>query len=153
LIALLTQQIVWWHWVVLGLGLILVEMGTGTFIMLGFGLASIATGVAVWLFEPNFVGQIALWSVISVVTIALLFRYFKKEHSDTAGQSDHGLDTLGTVTEAIAQHGRGKVKFDKPVLGNTLWHATADEAIETGSRIAIKEVQGQLIKVTPYKEH
>jgi membrane protein implicated in regulation of membrane protease activity len=53
------------------------------------------------------------------------------------------------VTKAIAPHSRGTVQFDTPVLGNTSWSATADQELEVGTRVTIKEVQGQLISVIP----
>jgi len=41
----------------------------------------------------------------------------------------------------------GKVKFDKPVLGSTIWQATAKEDIATKSRVKIVQIKGQLIEV------
>jgi membrane protein implicated in regulation of membrane protease activity len=61
----------------------------------------------------------------------------------------HGLDVEGTVSVAIEPHRRGKVIFDSPVLGNTVWHASSDTAIAKGSRVRIVEINGQLIDVTP----
>ena len=59
------------------------------------------------------------------------------------------LDTLGTVQEDIQPHSRGKVKFDTPVLGNTLWHATSKVDIDVNTRVKIVQVNGQLIEVEP----
>ena len=148
MVTFLTQYITWWYWIVLGILLIIMEMGTGTFITLGFGIAAVLVGLIDLAFAPNFVIQITLWLLLSVAIIALLFKYFKAQPTvSSTGQSDHGLDTLGTVTEAIEKHGRGKVKFDTPVLGNTLWHATSEEHLDVGQRVSIKEVSGQLINV------
>jgi len=147
-VAFLTQYITWWYWVVLGILLIILEMGTGTFITLGFGIAAVLVGLIDLAFSLNFVIQITLWLLLSVAIIVLLFKYFKAQPTvSSTGQSDHGLDTLGTVTKAIEKHGRGKVKFDTPVLGNTLWHATSKEHLDVGQRVSIKEVSGQLINV------
>jgi membrane protein implicated in regulation of membrane protease activity len=125
-------------------------MGTGTFITLGFGIAAVIVGLLVLLFGLNFLTQTILWILLSVSIIAVLFKYFKKQPTvSSSGQSDQGLSTLGTVTESIEAHGRGRVRFDHPVLGNTIWHASSDRTIESGERVAIEEVNGQLIKVTP----
>ena len=35
MIAVLNETIVWWHWIVLGFILLILEMNTGTFVMLG----------------------------------------------------------------------------------------------------------------------
>jgi membrane protein implicated in regulation of membrane protease activity len=125
-------------------------MGTGTFITLGFGIAAVIVGLLVLLFGLNFLTQTILWILLSVSIIAVLFKYFKRQPTvSSSGQSDQGLSTLGTVTETIEAHGRGRVRFDHPVLGNTIWHASSDQTIGPGERVAIKEVNGQLIKVIP----
>jgi membrane protein implicated in regulation of membrane protease activity len=149
-VEFLTQYISWWHWIVLGILFIIIEMGTGTFITLGFGIAAVIVGLLVLLFGLNFLTQTILWILLSVSIIAVLFKYFKRQPTvSSSGQSDQGLSTLGTVTETIEAHGRGRVRFDHPVLGNTIWHASSDRAIEPGERVAIEEVNGQLIKVIP----
>jgi membrane protein implicated in regulation of membrane protease activity len=125
-------------------------MGTGTFITLGFGIAAVIVGLLVLLFGLNFLTQTILWILLSVSIIAVLFKYFKKQPTvSSSGQSDQGLSPLGTVTESIEAHGRGRVRFDHPVLGNTVWHASSDRTIEPGERVTIAEVNGQLIKVRP----
>ena len=153
-VEFLTQYITWWHWIVLGILFIIIEMGTGTFITLGFGIAAVIVGLLVLLFGLNFLTQTILWILLSVSIIAVLFKYFKKQPTvSSSGQSDQGLSTLGTVTETIEAHGRGRVRFDHPVLGNTIWHASSDQTIGPGERVAIKEVNGQLIKVIPISSH
>ncbi|WP_294955121.1 NfeD family protein [Sulfurovum sp.] len=150
MIEFLTQYIAWWHWIILGILFIIIEMGTGTFITLGFGVAAVIVGLLELLFGMNFLVQVSLWLLLSVAIIAFLFKYFKKQPTvSSSGQSDQGLDTLGTVTKKIEQHGRGKVRFDTPVLGNTVWHASANQTLETGERVKIEAVNGQLIKVAP----
>lgn len=150
MIEFLTQYVTWWHWIILGILFILIEMGTGTFITLGFGVAAVIVGLLDLLVEMNFLVQVTLWIVFSVVIIAFLFKYFKKQPTvSKTGQSDQGLDTLGTVTKKIEQHGRGEVRFDEPVLGNAPWHASANQTLEKGDRVRIDAVNGQLIKVMP----
>ena len=150
MVEFLTQYITWWHWIVLGILFIILEMATGTFITLGFGIAAIAVGLLDLIISMNFLAQVILWIILSIVFISVLFKYFKGQPTvSNTGQSDHGFDTLGTVTKSIEAHGRGEVKFDHPVLGNTVWHAASDQSIDQGNRVSIEEVNGQLIKVVP----
>jgi len=149
-VEFLTQTITWWHWIVLGILFIILEMATGTFIVLGFGIAAVLVGLLDLVIGMNILVQITLWILFSIVIITLSFRYFKDQPTvSSTGQSDHGFDTKGTVTETIEAHSRGKVTFDDPVLGNTVWHASADQRLNVGDRVTIKEVNGQLIKVVP----
>lgn len=150
MVEFLNQYVVWWHWVVLGLIFIITEMATGTFISLGLGVAAIIVGLIDLLLEMGVVYQLLLWIILSVAIIAALFKWFKSQPTvSETGQSSYRLDTLGTVTEEIHPHHRGKVAFDTPVLGNTVWHATSDYDLPEGSRIKIVEVNGQLIEVAP----
>lgn len=155
MVEFLTDYITWWHWIVLGILFIILEMATGTFITLGFGIAAIAVGLLDLVIGMNFLAQVIVWIILSIVFISVLFKYFKGQPTvSSTGQSDHGFDTLGTVTQSIKAHGRGEVKFDHPVLGNTVWHAASDQSIELGNRVTIEEVNGQLIKVVPItKQH
>ena len=143
----LSEVVVWWHWVVLGLILLIVEMNVGTFLFLGLGLAAAVVGGVDYTMDLSFLQALLLWIVLSVAALAAWVRWFRERTVSTTGQSNHGLDTPGTVTEAIAPHRRGKVIFDTPVLGNTVWHATSAAELPEGTRVHIVEVNGQLIEV------
>ena len=150
MIEFLTAYITWWHWIVLGILFILLEMATGTFITLGFGIAAVLVGLLDLLFDMNFLMQLIAWIILSVSVITLLFKYFKAQPTvSSTGQSDHGFDTVGTVQKTIGAQSRGEVRFDTPVLGNSVWKAVAEQKIEKGQKVTIEEVNGQLIKVVP----
>jgi len=143
----LTSNLLWWHWVVFGLLLITTEIFLGTFLMLGLGVAAMIVGAIDLLFFLTISSKLLLWILFSVLSIMIWFKYLKDVNVDYAGQSNYSLDTEGVVVEPIEAYGRGKVKFDRPVLGNTIWHATSKEDIPAGSRIKIVEIKGQLIVV------
>ena len=143
----LTTNLLWWHWVVFGLILITTEMFLGTFLMLGLGVAAMLVGATDKLFSLSLEMELALWILLSLVSIVLWFKYLKDTTVEYSGQSNYSLTTQGVVEETIEANGRGKVKFDTPVLGNTIWHATSKEEILADSRIKIVEIKGQLIVV------
>ncbi|HHD72789.1 MAG TPA: NfeD family protein [Epsilonproteobacteria bacterium] len=152
MIAYLNDSVVWWHWIIVGLILIITEMATGTFISLGLGVAAIIVGLIILLLPMGLVYQLLLWIILYVFLITALFKWFKAQPTvSDSGQSAYRFDTPGTVTQAIHPHQRGKVSFDTPVLGNTDWHATSEHELPEGSRIKIVEVNGQLIEVSPLK--
>lgn len=142
--------IVWWHWIVLGLVLIISEMATGTFITLGFGIAAIVVGLVDLIVPLGFVVQLGIWIVFGTLCVMILFKWFNQAPTvSSTGQSSYGFDTLGTVTQTIRPHRRGKVVFDTAILGTTEWNATSSHNLEEGRRIKIVEVKGQLIEVEP----
>ena len=150
MIEYLNDSVVWWHWIVLGLILIISEMATGTFISLGFGVAGIIVGLIDLVIPMGFAYQLAVWIILSILLITTLFKWFKSQPTvSESGQSDYRFDTPGTVIQAIHPHQRGKVTFDSPVLGNIDWHASSDYELAEGTRVKIIEVSGQLIEVAP----
>ncbi len=149
MIAFLNETVLWWHWIVFGILLLILEMSTGTFFILGLGVAAIIVGVLDTLLGTSFTAELGIWMVLSVLAIAAWFKWFREPPVTDSGQSNYRLDTLGTVLEEIHPHARGKVTFDSPVLGNTSWHATSKVDLDKNTRIKIVEINGQLIEVEP----
>ena len=149
MIAFLNETVLWWHWIVFGILLLILEMSTGTFFILGLGVAAIIVGVLDTLLGTSFTAELGIWMVLSVLAIAAWFKWFREPPVTDSGQSNYRLDTLGTVLEEIHPHARGKVTFDSPVLGNTSWHATSKVDLDKNTRVKIVEINGQLIEVEP----
>ena len=149
MIAFLNETVLWWHWIVFGILLLILEMSTGTFFILGLGVAAIVVGILDTLLGTSFTVELSIWILLSVLAIAAWFKWFREPPATDSGQSNYRLNTLGTVLEDIHPHARGKVIFDTPVLGNTLWHATSKVNLDKDTRIKIVEVNGQLIEVEP----
>ena len=147
MLELIGSLIVWWHWVVLGLVLLIVELNTGTFLFFGLGVAAMAVGVinAVW--DVPFLYQILLWAAGSVLAVFVWTKWYKGSVVSTAGQSNDGWDAQGVVTLEITSSRRGKVTFDIPVLGDTVWDAAASETLSEGRRIRIVDIHGQIMQV------
>jgi len=147
--ALLNETVLWWHWIVFGIVLLILEMSTGTFFMLGLGVAAIIVGIIDTTMNTSFTVELSVWMLLSILAIAAWFKWFREPPLTDSGQSNYRLDTLGIVMEDIQPHSRGKVTFDTPVLGNTSWHATAKVDIDKDTRVQIVQINGQLIEVKP----
>jgi membrane protein implicated in regulation of membrane protease activity len=153
LIEFLNETILWWHWIVFGIALLIWDMSMGTFFILGLGVAAIIVGVLDIFLDLSFTVELAIWMILSVLVIAAWFKWFREEPVTESGQSNYRLDTLGVVMEDIQPHSRGKVTFDTPVLGNTSWHAISKVDIDKGTRVKIVQINGQLIEVKPLTEN
>ena len=147
MLEFLSTNLLWWHWIAFGLVLLILEIFSGTFLMLGLGVAAIVVGVIEVLFPLNLEMQLTIWLILSVLAIALWFKYMRDNRVEQTGQSNYTLETKGTVTKTIEPNSRGEVKFDLPVLGNTTWIATSKEELPINTRVKIIEVKGQLIEV------
>ncbi|MCF8179576.1 MAG: NfeD family protein [Sulfuritalea sp.] len=143
----------WWHWIILGLGLGLVELVVPSFFVIWFGLGAVLVGVALLLVPAmGFTAQILLWTLTSIAMTVLWFKVLRKEGGKTrSGQANEALGEIGILVRAIEPLGvasaRGEVRFQKPILGSDIWPCLADEAIAAGERVRVLAIDGQLLKV------
>lgn len=147
MIEFLTTNLLWWHWIIFGLVLIVSEIFMPLFIVLWFGLSAVIVGLIDFGFDANFQTELFIWIILSVLFLILWFKFFKDKTILKSGQSDSTLGTKGLVTEDIKPHEKGKVHFESPVLGSSVWYAVSDKIIKKGAAIHIVEVKGQLLKV------
>jgi inner membrane protein len=143
------MDLMWWHWVTLGLGLIALEMLVSTFFLLWFGLGAFITGLATALMPLSFTAQLLIWTLASVTMVAVWMKYFKSPDHTHAGQAKEGvLGIIGLVTRPVTDIGSGEILFQRPVLGADRWPAVADAPIAAGERARVVDVLGQTLKIT-----
>lgn len=145
------MDLLWWHWVVVGLALGMGELALGSFFVIWFGLGAILVGLVLALIpELPFAGQVILWTVSSVVFAVLWFRVLRQQLGGThAGQSHDVIGEIGVLVSAVEPFQRGEVRFQKPLMGAEAWPCISDSAIKAGQRVRVASVDGQLLKVAP----
>ena len=140
----------WWHWVLGGLGLVLLELALPSFFVIWFGLGALLVGLSV-LALPTLAltAQIALWIITSVVMVVLWFSVFKRSQHKTLIGTAAGevIGEVGLLVSAVAPFQRGKVRFQRPLLGAEEWVCMAESAITAGERVRVVSVEGSFIKV------
>lgn len=143
------MELLWWHWVVLALVLIGIEMMTPTFFLMWMGLGALLTALVAGLFNPGFAVQLTLWAVATGGMTAVWLKFFRNPDRTHAGQAKESvLGVVGLVTRAVPEMGEGEILFQRPVLGADRWPAVADAPIAAGEKAKIVDVQGQTLKIT-----
>jgi len=139
----------WWHWAVTGIVLILAELAVPAFVLIWFGLGALVVALVVALGAIGFTAQLAVWLAVSVLLVFLWFKVFRPErHKTRIGMSDPAvIGEIGLLARDVAPFERGEVRFQKPKLGTDTWPCIADEAIRTGERVKVVDVEGSLLKV------
>jgi membrane protein implicated in regulation of membrane protease activity len=139
----------WWIWILLGLGLLVVEMATpGALFGLFFGLSAILVGGLValgWGGSQGF--QWILFSGIAILMLALLRSPLKARLSvdGTHKAVDSLIGNAGVILEAVPTGGVGKVE----VRGSG-WSARAVEgSLAKGQRCRVDRVDGLTLWVRP----
>lgn len=142
------MELMWWHWVGVGLSLIVLEMFVSTFFLLWMGLGALITGLATFVLPLSFTAQVLLWSVASVVMVVVWMKYFKSPDRTHAGKAKEGvLGIVGLVTRPVTETSEGEILFQRPVLGADRWPVVADEPVAAGERARVVDVLGQTLKV------
>jgi membrane protein implicated in regulation of membrane protease activity len=147
----LLLDMVWWHWMVLGLFLAALELVTpGSFFIIFFGVAALLVGLLdLWgLAGPVWV-QWLIFAVLSVVTL-LVFRnpLLRLVRADQPNASL--VDALITET-AHALEDIPPDEFGRVELRGSAWSAknVATQKILKGQRCTVQRVDGLKLYVLP----
>jgi membrane protein implicated in regulation of membrane protease activity len=144
------MTILWWHWLVLGLLLVLGELVTpGGFYIIFFGIGAILVGLlagvglagAVWM-------QLLLFSISSVVLLAIFrARLLKWMQVDPQLPAVDAL--VGQVAVATSRLEPGAI--GKVELRGSAWSArnVSDAVVGAGGRCRVLRVDGLMLDVTP----
>lgn len=141
----------WWHWELAGLGLVLLELAVPAFFVIWFGFGALLVGLVLLVApELSLTTQIAAWIVASVAMVVLWFRVFRRSQHKTLIGTAAGevIGEVGLLVSAVAPFQRGRVRFQRPVLGAEEWVCMAETAIAAGERVRVVSVEGSFVKVT-----
>ncbi|WP_126444531.1 NfeD family protein [Sulfuricystis multivorans] len=143
------MDLAWWHWAVGGIVLIVAELVVPSFVLIWFGAGALVVALAVALADLTLTAQLGLWLIVSLVLVAAWFKVFKPGmHKTKVGMADAGvIGEVGVLVHEVAPFHKGKVRFQKPVLGDDVWVCIADEEIKSGERVRVLAIEGSLLKV------
>jgi hypothetical protein len=140
-----------WIWGVLGVLLLAAEIAiTGTLYTLWFSIAALCVAVLLWLFpETSYAVQFTVFAVLSLGSLAIWRRYYKKTDTDyRVGQSQgEEIGRIGIVIEATGPTKNGAIRFTQGLMGSREWIAVSDEPIEVGSNASVVAVEGNSLRV------
>ena len=139
------DALLFWHWWVLGFGLLIAEiLLPGTF-CLWMGLAAFITGLAAWLIPGlHWQTEVVMWAVLSFVAVGLWFRFKPMSKGvPESGLNQRGRGYIGQVfvlVEPIAE-GVGKARVEDGV-----WRVHGPE-LPVGARVRVTGIDGATLRV------
>jgi membrane protein implicated in regulation of membrane protease activity len=145
------MQLEWWAWIVGGIGLILAELVIPSFFVVWFGLGALLVGLLALLMPGlSLTAQLAIWTAASLVMVILWFKVFKPGfHKTRIGTAaGEAVGEIGLLVSGVAPFERGKVRFQRPVLGSEEWVCMADAPIAAGERVKVIAVEGSFLTVS-----
>lgn len=144
------MSLLWWHWIVIGLLLVIAEMASaGGFYVIFFGVAALLVGIlaAFGIAGPASV-QVLLFSILSVGSLAIfrsrLLAWMQLDPQRPA--VDPLIGEIGMAQEDIAAGGVGRLE-----LRGTAWSArnATSSALPRGTRCRVVRVEGLMLHVEP----
>jgi len=132
----MSASIIWWT---LAFALVAIELTSGTFYLLVYGLAAAAAGIAAWL-GLGIIAQFVIAAIIGIAgTIAL--KKWRQPEGTEANMQD--LDIGQSVALEQWQGSKGQVKYRGAV-----WDAEAANAeVDTTKSLYIRAIRGTVLIV------
>jgi membrane protein implicated in regulation of membrane protease activity len=144
------MTLLWWHWLVLGLLLVVAEMAaSGGFYIIFFGIGAILVGMlASFEIAGPLWMQLLLFSAISVGSLLIFRRRLLKwlQVDPQAPQVDMIVGEVGTAAEDLLPGKIGRVE-----LRGAAWSGrnTSTATLARGARCRVIRVDGLTIDVEP----
>jgi len=144
-------NVLYWHWLVFGMVLIIAEIFIPSFTIFWFGLGAImVAGILLLLPDMGFSWQLFLWAIGSCAFTFLWFLLFKplmKDRTKAGIAREAVLGESGQVTRGPEAGMRGIVRFTTPLLGDDEWPFICEEEVVAGDRVFVKDVSGNTLIV------
>lgn len=140
----------WWQWEIAGIALVLLELAIPAFFVIWFGLGAMLVGLVLLVAgELSLTAQILLWILASLAMTGLWFRVFRRSRHRTLAGTAAGdvIGEVGLLVSAVAPFERGRVRFQRPLLGAEEWVCMAESAIAAGERVRVVAVEGSFVRV------
>ena len=136
-----------WHWLVLGVLLLIAEvMGAGGF-LIGMALAAfVQSAVAVFSNNLSWDFQLLVFAINSLVFTWVYWKFFRQfnEQTDTPNLNNRAAQFVGRQFELKEPviNGEGKIQ-----IGDSLWRIRSEQQLEVGTTIKIVGSEGMVLLV------
>ena len=141
------EQFLYWHWIVFGLALVMLEMLLPGFVLIWFGAGAILVGGLLYIFpELSWQWQFFVFSIFSVMSL-FGWRFWSKNNEADDPESgvlnQRGKALIGRETLLIEPivNGVGRIQVD-----DTFWRVNGED-LENGKLVRIVDVDGATLKV------
>ena len=135
-----------WHWLVLGLALLTLEVLASTGFFIGIALASLVTSLLLWLMPTlAWHWQVTVFGLLAIVLTVAYYRVFKgvNQHTDSPLLNNRAAQLVGTrfVLDTDVD-GSGSV-----MINDTRWHVVSETVLPKGSAVRVIATEGMTLRV------
>ena len=136
----------YWHWMILGTSLLLLELFGTAGLLLWTGIAALLTALLVFLTEPGIYGQWGWFALFSVGTTLSWFRLTKRHKPDAevAVLNQRTQRCIGVHTTLLEDVTLGKSRVR---IEDTVWVISCDEELKAGDAVKVISADGTTLRV------
>jgi len=141
------MELLYWHWIVFGISLVLFELIIPSFTALWFGLGAIFVGLLLVISpELSLTLQISGWAGVSAALTLMWFKVLKPSHKIVGKVSLQDVDgEIGLVITKPSDNRLGKVRFSTPLKGHDEWEFKAEETVNIGDQIQVINISENIL--------
>ena len=144
----LFNDMVSWHWFVIAIVLITIEIFTGSMFVFFVAVAAAIVGVMAWVApDMPWTAEFIIWSVLSLASL-VGWHYYRKANppseTDQPSLNRRGsqyVNRVFTLDEPIV-NGIGKVKVD-----DSTWKVVSESDMKKGEKVKVTALDGVVLKV------
>ncbi len=139
-----------WAWAILGLVLLSIELLTGTFYILWFGISAFCVALMLAVApDAPLSQQLFAFSLLSLTSLAVWrYKYQRQGMVSRVGQShDDTIGKTGRITLAVSPEQNGTIVFTVPVMSSREWTAISDDRLATGETAEVVAIEGNYLRV------
>ena len=138
-----------WLWMYAGAFLMLAELASPGFVVFFFGLAAATVSLLKWMFPSlPLWGQLAAFSVLSILYLLVLRKYLKKvftgDKQESPSIDNEYIGRVGRVVEVVRPDVPGRI-----LLGDAEWAATSKMRLEPGTEVRVVAQENLTLGVEP----
>ena len=142
------ETLVYWHWWILAVGLVILEVFAPGAIFMWMGIAAGLVGFILMLFpDISWQIQFVIFSVLSVASIVVWHYYLKqnptKTDQPTLNRRGHQYVGRTFTLDAAIENNVGKIKVD-----DSTWKVEGENC-DAGTQIKVIDVDGVFLMVEP----
>ncbi|MEQ3696502.1 MAG: NfeD family protein [Pseudomonadales bacterium] len=137
-------EILWWHWVVLGGALIVLELLGAAGFLMGIAVAALGTAVLAALLPIGWELQLLAFAPSAALLSFLYIKRFRSFNEKTdRPQLNNRLVQLIGREGSVVNVGAAHAKIQ---IGDSLWSVVCDESLEVGDQVVITALSGDMLQ-------
>lgn len=136
------MELLYWHWIVFGVFLILLELAIPSFTALWFGIGGVLVGF-ILLIKPDLsiALQITSWAILSALLTGAWFKILKPSRDKIVLPSLEEIQgDIGVTLVPPSEARPGRVRFSTPVKGYDEWDFDSEDRLEVGDAVKVTGV-------------